>query len=407
MRYRSKGSLVAGTAGYQIGTDGSRLGPFDSGLRYGTLSSISDVVVPRFRQRAAKGEVFFNPCVRGSIMQTLVSAEGYRSRNNSSGVEYEAVPDCTGWLPAIWGKNPDGSLVIPRIVNASDLQGLITEACTSVLSNRGRAPTDSWENLAEMGSTVSMLRHPIASWFKVYRRYGVLQPGMSSAQSVSNAYLMWRYGLSPLIASVEDIMKSLKQMNPAPQRKSTHAQCVDRRTASIAKSGTFGIFVAGTNVLVDHSYKVRATSLDDYVLDLPKALGFDGKSLATLPWQLVKLSFVADWFVNIGDLLGAYADCVSGTRNLGACYTVTEELMGTFTHSTTTSNNSGWSIIKPGSAQVVTLERSVKRYVGLAAPGVTVKSDFRLSEATRVADALALISQLILPYLRLPKHASS
>jgi hypothetical protein len=135
-------------------------------------------------------------------------------------------------------------------------------------------------------------------------------------------------------------------------------------------------------------------SLDTIVHDWSHDLGFDAKSLATLPWNLIPYSFVVDWFANVSDYIGGVAQAFY-PKSLGQCHvheTVKTEVR---TSSSMSSLTSTVTLSSPSLSEARQDTVYKARFPGLPSPHLIVKTDFRLDDLTRISDAFALVGQQI------------
>lgn len=320
---------------------------------------------------------------------------GYSLHHSQYPVEWErGGDDLTG---DILGIRPG---TIPFLVSLQDAASLQTEISTAIRSSRGRSNANMAEALAERRKTVEMVRKPVSSWVSKSRKMGF---GRNTVLSLANFELMYRYGIRPLVKDLSQVLSNVKSI--PPHRETT------RRTGSLSKSQTsnftrnFGALVTANCIEVhQEDYIVRGMSLDEDVAPIfsnLKALGFDAKSLMTLPYELVTLSFVADWFLNLGDVLGSLADTVNLTStNKGSCIVGVRNIsrVTSFTSSQTTPSVYVFDTCPVGIVSQRTIIK--QRSPGLHAPGLVVKSDFKLDSLTRIADSIALIGQRILSIKR-------
>jgi hypothetical protein len=122
-------------------------------------------------------------------------------------------------------------------------------------------------------------------------------------------------------------------------------------------------------------------------------IGFSGKNLLTLPWELIPYSFVVDWFANIGDFVGAITPSL-GVKQLGTAATI-ERTNTMEANIVGISAPTGWTINVPGFGSYKTSLNSRNRATTLPSPRIVIKNDFRFSNLTRVLDATGLLLQKI------------
>jgi len=199
---------------------------------------------------------------------------------------------------------------------------------------------------------------------------------------------MYRYGIGPLISDVNTILEA---GNKAVGRLRRTARGNISLSASDqpAVSATFGNVRFDGLVTREDNLTVRAMSLDEVEVTAALNRGFGLKEYVTAPYELIPLSFVLDWFVNVQDYLRALVPAL-GVHPLGSCYTV--ERIQTVSLATLgqTGIAGGHEVLvqDTGTASVITTRK--ERYLGLPTAGVVVKSDFRFDHITRSLDALTL-----------------
>jgi hypothetical protein len=391
-RYRERGGFTPTQSDYRSWNYPN--GIFTGSWSTGRKETISDTVTPGFHKKSAEGMIImtnYQSSKQEKYSSCLSQGAGYVS-NPAQWWRYERnIPDIS-WCFGSFGPTTTGTLLgaLPALHDVYAMADLRVQASTSCLSNIGRASTDNWENIAEMKKTLGMFWNPLSSWFAFERN----ARARSAAQSAANAWLMWRYGLKPLISSADSIMKALKK-NARADRSTSHGTASSTlsstTTGTYVNASTFGIRKTITETIL-----ARATSVDEVAIDLAYAAGFSAKSLLTLPWELIPYSFVADWFFNIGDYIGALEEAFH-QRNLGACITYQVDQYAIQEN----TSHTGMGIIVVTSPHLGSLaehQRSKVREIGLDTAGLVVKSDFRLDQATRIADALALVGQQVFSF---------
>jgi hypothetical protein len=364
---------------------------------------MSDVTVPGFSRRVSQGEVFFNPMSHVKVTMGSGSAgpdPKIRSKTATcSGqlfVEQTAIASgcTTGRLASLVGlpfRYADGSLsVYASMLNASEVNRAITEVCTSVASKRGRADSNLYETIAESEQSAGILREACVN----VNRFLDKKRGLRrQAQALSSAYLLYRYGLKPLMMDVASAAEGLTKV--VGRVRSTSRASVSFSQTSVAVAGTNsygGIVSFPVDRTTVETLEIRAMSLDEYVASVSSNIGFTAKGLLTLPWELLPYSFVADWFANIGDLIGALTPSFGYTQ-LGSCVVRRGVRIDTDVVGVNSPIPSGYSVTTPLTGSCDRVWSYTTRTPGLVAPGLALKSDFRLTNLTRAADALALIVQ--------------
>lgn len=389
VRFRSKGALsindkVSQSVNY-LGTTWNWVS--HSG---GTQKWMYDQVTPGYRRILKEGV----------LMTAMTSTELSYSSDGSGYYLYNAT-DSSKWeggggdmTTALTGILP-GS--IPVTIPYSEVSDLEYEVSTKVRSDRGRSNANLAEALAERAKTVEMVRKPISSWVVKSSQMGF---GRKAGLSLANLELMYRYGIKPLVKDLSQVLSNVKTIRPSLYTTRAHGNLQNESIG--LSSAPWGSMVTVDRQIVDRcDVVVRAMSIDQDVAPIftnLRSLGFDAKSLITLPYELVTLSFVADWFVNLGDCLGALADTVNfASVAKGAC--VVTSIDQTRVTALTSYQSSGFSTyIWTKTPHGVVSQRmlSKKRHPALLSPRIVVNSNFKLDSLTRIADSVALIGQRLL-----------
>lgn len=373
----------------------------------GSYESMQDETVPGFHKLSKEGAVFMNSMFK----QKLVISNGV---GNSTGEFQDVNPVCTG-VDKYYPKDrftetgnytggrqrsgfafttfPDGSLVPPiSYIPNSEMANAITEASTACQNQRGRSKSNLFEALAELDKSAGMLSQALLN---VSQFLGKNQGLVSRAQAASSAYLMYRYGLKPLISDVEAAREGMKKAVGRVRITSRGSVGLSAPPVTFTSpGGLYGVWSFTRRFTISESCEIRIMSLDEVEASFGFNVGFSAKGLLTLPWELLPYSFVLDWFANIGDFIGACTP-VAGLHQLGSCTVVKRKFQSIYSEESMT-------LVSPALRSVVTnpqpgscnyLYESTSRNPGIVAPGLVIKSDFRFSNLTRASDALALLMQ--------------
>jgi len=412
-RFRSKNAIVFTDVGYQqqwpncagpsTWTDVSALGRPPAMLN-GRDERMQDWVVPRYHQRSKNGEVFFNNMFREVV--TVESKAGgtwsQKAKNPyvCSGVnrfhEYRHtgpavlcfIPTTTAPRFAAWPEEPS-------VMSSDSIEKLKRLVSTEVLSRRGRSDSDLWETIAELDKTLHLLRGPVAQLSDLARRLNrsIVLDARSRflVKEISADYLLYRYGISPLMKDIQSIMKTFER-TLGKQRKTYRAQDSDYSKSLASGSLLLGSAKVDWSRETIETISVRGVALEEVDLSFISNIGFSTKGLITLPWELMSYSFVADWFFNLGSYIGAMVPAY-GYKNLGSCLSIehTRSTLYRF-NGYQSPTEASWTFtgLTNGTCAVV---RQTSTRQGLATPSLEMKSDFKFDNMTRMADAVSLIAQ--------------
>lgn len=364
----------------------------------GTRQTFSDEIVPGFHRRRKNGEVFFNFMhateVNGARDSGVGPTRHYKTATNCSGnLVYPSYRDIGNQVENLYSVAIGQSLTAGRVPPIQDLHGsavsdLMIEVSTRVQSDRGRSDSNLWESLAESDQALGSISGIFKSSLDVLRSRNL----RGFTKSASSGYLIWRYGIKPMISDVNSVLKGLSA-KVGRVRKTTRSKGTlnGYRQRIVTYSGQFLVDISEQSF---DTVTVRAMSLDEHVIDYLENIGITSKGLITLPWELVTYSFVADWFANFGDFLGAMTPAF-GWDQLGSCIVVARDQRNQI-NAYQSRNGADFYIDVPCSGGYTYRSYSRTRYAGLPRPGIVIKSDFRFSNLTRCLDALSLLAQRVL-----------
>lgn len=379
----------------------------------GKYEWMCDTVVPDFYRRSKRGEVFFNRLIHDTVDVSagFGTAAGEIISDTtlcSSSAPYQQAYRRTFSGLANMGSlhigmklsdfiSPSGGVISPAsLLSGADVSRLATEVSTCVQDKRGRAAFNMGEDLATWRQAAGTLGGVAQSIGKVLQSRTML----GKLRGASSAYLIYRYGIKPLMSDCEEAYKAVLKATNDFERVTTRCNgslSTNSESVQYHKGPYFGAWYGDENVTIQDSVVVRAMSLDEQLKDMANALGLSLKDLITLPWELLPYSFVLDWFVNLGEYIGSLVPAF-GLRQLGSCmvYDYTTVLQKTVFPSDAIT---GWHWgSKAGVFGQQVLYTRKLREPGLVSRDIVIKSDFRFDQLTRLGDAVALVIQKLKPF---------
>lgn len=304
---------------------------------HGDSQVIDDWVVPDFKKRSALGEVFNNPFsklhttrrVTGGRYVTYSNVDAYVAKTEDNGYMFYnhfnsvAKPVITFSGEADADRN--AQLTALGSVNATDFDALtfagewsktkqlhrdVGNALLKVLLNPKRnvrtikARVTRTPVYDDKGNPV-LNRNGKPRYKYLHEPAKVLQQD-SFLKDVGNAYLVGRYGVAPLLASLEDACKSLTRSRAL--RKTARGSYTVSATA-VATSTVAAGGMASEVATVLRQRTVTKTKRYGLVYETSAFMSGAGSLGLTRPlstiWELTPYSFVFDWFLNIGGWLDA------------------------------------------------------------------------------------------------------
>jgi hypothetical protein len=170
--------------------------------------------------------------------------------------------------------------------------------------------------LGELRETISMLRRPLSGLRKglmhmtkraLRKPNGKRKTLKHAVDALSDTWLEYRYGLMPLVYQADEVAKYLaeRMLKSKKVRYARGGVKLEEKTEHRIKTA---IRKATVYVDVTDYDEVGAYATVGYVLPAQKEaqiLGFVGTEILPTAWELTTLSFVADWFANLGSFISA------------------------------------------------------------------------------------------------------
>lgn len=285
----------------------------------------------------------------------------------------------------------------------------LTKAARSVKQGR----------IAEAAKTLGLATPPKTL---LPKRYGRLNYTRKERFSISPArtskefadrWLAFRYGWIPLYSTVYGSMTLAYDACKAANNNRYHHVTVKPdavfQSVSTRTSGAFGLYgsrLSGycNQCLADMRYQstetIRITASQTAVIRLSNPnLSFASQMGLTNPllvaWELVPFSFVADWFVNVSDVL-EQLDAWVGKDYVTGSYTWKREAVAlSRSYVASVPNTSPYTVVLKKAAAGKIIQTRVERVVVNQPPVVSLSFSIGLGPK-RIADAVALFRQVVL-----------
>lgn len=297
--------------------------------------NMTDVVVPRFKTRSAKGEIFNNPMTRQvqEVYESLSVFDHARLAYTTpfgqdppegapwfrDGIKFFGTAPANKWIGTFqsYGDNAPSTPTV-------DIEHLKQLAVTRAHANIDFSEVHILETLAEMTDTVRFLKDAFKNAIKIGRKIRdkefLFLAKKLDEEHLEEVYMEARYGLRPLIYDVRDICSALmhsKTFDRYTFRAEENADDVNTFSETDTSDSAVDLDV---DVTVSRSVKVRAgvlVSLDS--LSTLKIWGLDKPFEAI--WEVVPFSFVFDWFFNIGQTIASLTPEI-GAKQLASWVTI-------------------------------------------------------------------------------------
>lgn len=310
------------------------------------FDEMTDIVTPGFRRESAKGRVINNAMERLKTSHSLTQANVWFSKFTTTGnAGYRAEGYDLSVIPVNDPRDPAGRLHMQGVQAAiADAEAI---ALTDAFAKVGIPDAESLTSIAEMRETLSFMLSPVrkikqlasratsiekllkrdeetylrrlAAWSRRSDAQKLKIPKPEKAKrkiklarwevtDIPSLWLAFRYGVMPLIYDVQDHWKAFNKVSKFVPRATARGKASDTLTVIVPHAPVvFGLadrHSATENA--DFKISVRAGVL--YVPRLETLLTKFGLEAGRIPstlWEVVPLSFVVDWAINMSDVLNA------------------------------------------------------------------------------------------------------
>lgn len=130
--------------------------------------------------------------------------------------------------------------------------------------------------------------------------------GKDAANAASNAWLEWSYGWSPLMGDVRNAVNTLMDVNESPDARVLRVSAMVRDEENFTDPAYTLEVSPWVGAFSDQSIRWSRSLVWYYEVkpeNLPGRFGLTNP--LEVAWELVPFSFVADWFLPIGDYLSS------------------------------------------------------------------------------------------------------
>lgn len=363
-----------------------------------------DTVTPGYRRLIQDGRIINN------YFKTTKTSMAYSPQSWNLDYTDPNCPTYTGWITQNSNSSYGAKLhdyVLSIIPDDTDtaISDAIRVASTGAAANVVRPDFMGLLELAEFNKTLKLLRSPILdlenqvldaqrSWRKHNRRV-TRSRRKSLRQFIADNWLKYRYGFTPLVLSSQELLELAFGEKKAPRLTARSSSSGESEASDV--SDTVGAsFDVTSTIQASNSFSVRAGVLYEHEFSVVQDSGLSLRELPSVAWELIPFSFVADWFVNVGDLIQAVTP-KAGLNVLASWHTIQKEKISTLVWNGSLTNPAYTSSRAPAGRYVIHIsekERIPGLKVGLASKLHEINFE-RSIDWKRLADALSLINNTL------------
>lgn len=217
---------------------------------------------------------------------------------------HPVVTAAAGWSPL--SSNLDWCTPWDTVAAAASLQGALAKMNSAEL-DLGVMLGELKETVMGLARPVSALREYITMANKLRRRGKA--PRMSDRLNMlTGSWLEWRYGISPLISDISNIIEHVQNQSRLLDGKLLRKRSkviIPARSLKYSGSTSPGNYSITGTVNVDVETKFVTSVFYTLVrpLSFAETYGLTLGSMPAIAWELTPLSFVWDWFFGVGNWL--------------------------------------------------------------------------------------------------------
>lgn len=373
----------------------------------GKVRTMTDFVTPGYKKASSEGQIV-NTWMWATTDERALSGSGPRFQTD--------VPNGSGGFTNYWGdlQGPgwsSGALTSPisKPGTASpSIDSLMDITKTRCFGNIDKPDFQSAVTLGEIKETIGFLSNPFKTGLRLaetlngkLRRAGVFNRSVNLDKrkirnDLASGYLAFQYGLKPLVKEIVGILETLRvQLDQKPKRETARAKGELRHSNSWTAQESF----SGINYTATYTYERTVTIRCGILYENLAATTTDSdiwgirpKDIPLALWQVSSLSFVVDWFVNVGDFISALTPS-AGTRTLSMWITTVTEEKTTRVCSNYILPISGWYTARPGTNTETIKRTTYQRDPRFFAPALAFRDlDGLKNDASKLTSLIALFT---------------
>lgn len=266
----------------------------------------------------------------------VILVSPYSSYGFSATVEPLRFDVTRAWKTYSSINSEEGSYVLDPIISAKELEQMIVQSgvdltydagirgdlVTAALAESKEAAVDLLTSLAEMPETVEMIvnilkgiRRPLHNAKKYMKQ--LRRQKAKAVDTATQTWLLYRYGIMPAVFTTQDALKAIKQEFVKYQTTRKRERSSDERSVHPFElhprsSGWDAHLVVKGRYVISHDVEHRCWIKQCFNEDsLRRRFGINP---ALTAWELVPLSFVVDWFIQVGDFIQAVSPSLYSQR---------------------------------------------------------------------------------------------
>lgn len=309
------------------GVSDSTEGPYQDSYKN---EYIEDVVTPGYREIIRRGGIVNNSCVY-TCDSRKSSGSGF-GHFELSGYIWECSGAVTQHV-----KNATGLGGPAPVVSVDD--GRATAKLRAIAAMDSSAYAFG-EDIGEIGETIRFLRRPMTSLHRLSKEYRKdlnkvlrkkrinVRDAKQMAKAHADAWLEYRFAVSPLVRSASDLLESFDTMPKTPPPRQTargfsRDSDSDSTESSVYNGGTTFVFKQTREVTRSDKASILY-QVSNPVYDWRWRYGLRNKDIPETIWQLVPYSFMVDRVLDVSSAVRAITNLADPSLSILAASVTTK-----------------------------------------------------------------------------------
>lgn len=363
----------------------------DSERRVGEVETTVDFSNPNFRSRSARGEIINT--LFDNVKETRVAKHNVWVRNYPSPCTTYSTASGDGYYRGMTASELDSYTAFV------DPQPLRVIAGTSAKAGIAEPTVQGLLELAEFNKTARLLRAPVGKLDQLIRNIdqtrlrGRFSRLKSLKEFVSDNWLKYRYGFTPLVMTTNEILHGNLSVDSRPRRYTSRGFASNNATTTDTTTTPGSYWDVENAIHVHTKVDIRAGVLYEHAFTKFDRFGIRVYDVPAIAWELIPFSFVLDWFVNTGTLFRAVSP-KANTNVLAQWTTTRTSVTKTYNYNGSWNGVGGTEVIPPSGKYTYTRVQTARL------PGIETGLALRLHEIRfeksidwiHLADLFALMS---------------
>lgn len=290
-------------------------------------SWMEDVVTPHYRKLVASGQIINNPMHKITTFEKYTGGtyyQGLLQYSTNTPVTYNGYRNEGQYLS--WLYNNGLRYLTPDSLDVLTLRDL---AVTTAFARASANETELLASMGELNETISSLKSIFGRAVGIImalKRLDLKRLAKEiTPKELANRYMEARYAIRPLVYDVSNILNAFSNKSKSLRMTSRGGvtETAERHDVAVVYSHTLYDVYCARQVTYTVTAKAGVLTVIEHLTQL-NVWGID--RIFTSAWELIPLSFVVDWFFNVGKIIASWQPTL-GQKTLASWVTVDKTII--------------------------------------------------------------------------------